>query len=100
MDDKSVSLEQLKLNYASLGKKTRLGQEMFMLNDRNRNYQYHRNNTGIENAKNSCKKYFFYLFHTLLGYFMLVNRPDFTERAGRKVISNFIISAQICTDVY
>ena len=39
MDDKTVSLEQLKLNYASLGKKTRLGQEMFMLNDRNRNYQ-------------------------------------------------------------
>ena len=30
MDNKAVSLEQLKLNYASLGKKTRLGQQMFM----------------------------------------------------------------------
>ena len=30
MDSNGVSLEQLKLNYASLGKKTRIGQEMLM----------------------------------------------------------------------
>lgn len=30
MDSNLVSKEQLKLNYASLGKKTRSGQEMFM----------------------------------------------------------------------
>lgn len=30
MNNNQVSIEQLKLDYASLGKKTRLGQEMFM----------------------------------------------------------------------
>ena len=30
MDSNGVSLEQLKRNYASLGKKTRIGQEMLM----------------------------------------------------------------------
>ena len=42
MDNNTVSLEQLKLNYASLGKKTRMGQEMFMLGGAgggNKNYQ-------------------------------------------------------------
>ena len=39
MDDRTVSLEQLKQNYASLGKKTRMGQEMFMLGAGHKNYQ-------------------------------------------------------------